>query len=167
VLLELRLEEGLDQAGVADLIGVTQQTVARYEAGRAMPRAQTLERLARVYETTVDGLLRVRASLSVEELRRVARGRAGRAARITRAPGRRRKADIEELRELVPDLAERLRHARLAAGFTQAQVAAHAGLSQALYSRYETGSSVPPLDHLAAIQGVHALLFDEKRAPAV
>ena len=49
---------GLTQAALAQKIGVTQQAVASWEAGKTLPRPSMLLRLADVLGCTVDELLR-------------------------------------------------------------------------------------------------------------
>lgn len=49
---------GLTQAALAMKIGVTQQAVASWEAGKTLPRPAMLLRLADVLGCTVDELLR-------------------------------------------------------------------------------------------------------------
>ena len=54
---EAREKLGLTQAQVAKLMGTTQQTIQRYEAGKVDIASNKLTRLAKVLDTTVDYLL--------------------------------------------------------------------------------------------------------------
>lgn len=47
----------MSQESVAARIGITQQAVAKWEAGEALPRAERLIQLAKLYGCTVDELL--------------------------------------------------------------------------------------------------------------
>jgi len=46
VVRDLRLRAGLTQKLLADLSGITAQTISRYETGRRNPTLTTLDRLA-------------------------------------------------------------------------------------------------------------------------
>lgn len=56
-LKELRLEKGLRQIELAQLINVSIQTISGYETGYAQPPIDILIKLADVLETTTDNLL--------------------------------------------------------------------------------------------------------------
>jgi 5-methylcytosine-specific restriction protein A len=56
---KLREDRGVSQQQVADELGTTQQTVARWEAGKVDPPIAALVRLATFFETTVDDVLGV------------------------------------------------------------------------------------------------------------
>lgn len=56
-LLQLRIEAGLSQKELADLIGETQQNIAYWEQADKPPRADTLPRLAKVLGISVEDLL--------------------------------------------------------------------------------------------------------------
>lgn len=47
-LREARLEQGLSQARLAEMIGVSLRNVTRWESGATQPRAETLLRIAQV-----------------------------------------------------------------------------------------------------------------------
>lgn len=47
---------GLTQQEVADVLGVTQKAVAKWECGKGMPRAEMLPKLAKVLGCTIDDL---------------------------------------------------------------------------------------------------------------
>ena len=49
---------GLTQQTVADKLGVYQSTVAMWEAGDNKPRADILPQIAKLYNCTIDDLLR-------------------------------------------------------------------------------------------------------------
>lgn len=57
--VKLRREElGLDQAGLAQQLGVNQQTVSKWEQAKAVPRPQRIHRLAEVLRVDVADLMR-------------------------------------------------------------------------------------------------------------
>ncbi|HEX8769258.1 MAG TPA: helix-turn-helix transcriptional regulator [Acidimicrobiales bacterium] len=57
--VKLRREElNLDQAGLARLVGVNQQTVSKWEQAKAVPRPQRIQRLAEVLRVDISDLLR-------------------------------------------------------------------------------------------------------------
>lgn len=53
----IRAEKGLTQDAVAQELGVTRQTISSYESGRTQPDIQTLQRLAEIYEVSLEDLL--------------------------------------------------------------------------------------------------------------
>jgi len=56
-LKRLRKENKLTQAELASRFGVTQQTIAKWEAGRALPEPETIARIAGFFGVTTDHLL--------------------------------------------------------------------------------------------------------------
>jgi transcriptional regulator with XRE-family HTH domain len=66
--LRLRREErGLDQAELAEQLGVTQQSVSRWEHGKALPRPQRVRQLAELLGLDVGRLHRAAGYLPEEE----------------------------------------------------------------------------------------------------
>lgn len=55
---QARQKAGLSQSQVAKELGVDQSAVCRWETGENMPRAATLVLMAKLYNCTVDELLR-------------------------------------------------------------------------------------------------------------
>ena len=53
----LRKEKGLTQDQVAQIIGVTRQTISGYESGRTQPDIETLDRIAKIYEVDIENIL--------------------------------------------------------------------------------------------------------------
>lgn len=53
----LRKKANLTQQQVADVLGINRSTYAYYETGKTSPKLQTLQALARIYNTNVDILL--------------------------------------------------------------------------------------------------------------
>ncbi|HRU84181.1 MAG: LexA family protein [Christensenellales bacterium] len=53
----LRIEKGLTQAELAAKLGVTQQAVAKWEAGRAFPEPKMILRIAELFSVSADFLL--------------------------------------------------------------------------------------------------------------
>lgn len=56
-LRQLRLDRGMTQEQVAELVGLTRQAVSSYEAGRTQPGVDILERLADVYEVELTDII--------------------------------------------------------------------------------------------------------------
>ena len=57
-LLMLRSLHGYSQEEIAGKIGISRQAYAKWESGATVPDVEKCARLAQVYGTTVDGLLR-------------------------------------------------------------------------------------------------------------
>ena len=57
LIQNLRKKSGMTQEDVAKQLNVDRSTVAKWEAGESMPRAQLLPRLAQLFSCTVDELL--------------------------------------------------------------------------------------------------------------
>jgi len=57
-LLMLRSIRGFSQEEIAERIGISRQAYAKWESGATVPDVERCNRLAQVYGTTVDGLLR-------------------------------------------------------------------------------------------------------------
>ena len=57
-LRRLRLEKGLTQEQLADTLGVSPQSVSRWECGNTLPDVMALPQIARLYGVTVDDLYR-------------------------------------------------------------------------------------------------------------
>ncbi|HFU4175225.1 TPA: helix-turn-helix domain-containing protein [Streptococcus suis] len=56
-LKELRQQKNLTQAKVADSLGITQQSYARWENGKVTPTSEKLAQIAKFYGVTTDYLL--------------------------------------------------------------------------------------------------------------
>ncbi len=56
-LKELRLEHGLTQQKIAELLGLRQQSYARYECGSGEPSLRTLVEIAKLFGVSTDYLL--------------------------------------------------------------------------------------------------------------
>lgn len=57
VLLELRTRSGLSQDELAEKLFVTRQAVSRWENGETVPNVDTLQRLSRLYDVSINTLL--------------------------------------------------------------------------------------------------------------
>lgn len=57
-LIRIRQEQGLSQSGLAEALGVSRQAVSRWETGAAMPSAENLFCLSRLYGVPMDELIR-------------------------------------------------------------------------------------------------------------
>ena len=57
-LLMLRSIHGFSQEDVAERVGISRQAYAKWESGATIPDVEKCARLAHVYDTTVDALLR-------------------------------------------------------------------------------------------------------------
>lgn len=80
-LKQLRREQGLTQGALAERFGLTQQAVAKWEAGKALPDAETISRLAGFFGVSTDFLLGLSDSLAppgpVSRVKIIGRVRAG------------------------------------------------------------------------------------------
>ena len=56
-IAEMRLKSGMTQNQVANTLKIDRSTVAKWEAGDALPRAATLAKLAAMYHCTMEELL--------------------------------------------------------------------------------------------------------------
>lgn len=65
-LYTLRKEKGMTQAQLADLLGVTNKAVSKWETGEAMPETSLLLPLSRILGVTVDELLDGKRSMNHE-----------------------------------------------------------------------------------------------------
>lgn len=54
---ELRESKGLTQEALADKLGTKRSTVAMWETGKALPRAEMLKALSAELDCTIDDLL--------------------------------------------------------------------------------------------------------------
>ena len=61
-LRQLRLEKKLTQEQLAGILGVSVQSVSRWECGNTLPDVMLLPEIARLYGVTVDDLYREDAS---------------------------------------------------------------------------------------------------------
>ena len=62
-LKELRKENKISQRTLADMLGITQQAVAKWETGRSTPDTDTLQKLSSIFKVSIDNLLGVEKSL--------------------------------------------------------------------------------------------------------
>lgn len=56
-LMELRMKNGLTQGQVADAVGVSRQSISKWELGEAAPGAEKMKKLSEFYGLSVDDLL--------------------------------------------------------------------------------------------------------------
>lgn len=56
-LVELRKYHDFSQEELADMIGVSRQTLSKYETGESLPDIEKCKRLADVFEVTIDDLI--------------------------------------------------------------------------------------------------------------
>ena len=57
-LVMLRNIHGYSQEEIAEKIGISRQAYAKWESGATVPDIEKCSRLAQIYETTLDGLVR-------------------------------------------------------------------------------------------------------------
>ena len=57
-LKELREQKNITQIQLAELLNVTQSAVTKWETGESKPRAEKLIQLAKLFDCTVDELLK-------------------------------------------------------------------------------------------------------------
>lgn len=65
-LKQLRKERGVTQGELAARLGVTQQAIAKWEAGRALPEPKTISQIARFFGVSTDFLLGVSDMLAAK-----------------------------------------------------------------------------------------------------
>lgn len=68
VLKSLRKTKKYNQQQVADKLGITRQAYTNYESGKRVPEVQTLEKLAQLFDVSVDYLLGRSANPEAEML---------------------------------------------------------------------------------------------------
>ena len=76
-LCELRIEKGLTQGELGEMLGVSDAAISKWENGEAMPRLAKLQQLADIFDVSVNELAtgeRNSAENYIDELR--AQGRA-------------------------------------------------------------------------------------------
>ncbi|WP_416232325.1 helix-turn-helix transcriptional regulator [Clostridium kluyveri] len=56
-LLDLRKKEGLSQEDVADKLGVSRQTVSKWETGQTVPELAKVKLLSQLYNISYDYLI--------------------------------------------------------------------------------------------------------------
>lgn len=54
---KLREEKDMTQQNLADILGVSQQAVAKWESGKAEPDSMTMVRISNIFEVSLDYLL--------------------------------------------------------------------------------------------------------------
>ena len=57
-LKKIRKAKKISQEKLADKLNISQQSVAKWETGQSLPRAELLPKIAELLECTVDELLR-------------------------------------------------------------------------------------------------------------
>lgn len=57
ILLELRVRRGLSQDALAEQLFVTRQAVSRWENGETVPNIETLKRLSKLFDVSINTLL--------------------------------------------------------------------------------------------------------------
>lgn len=73
IISTLRKERGMTQKEVADLLGVTDKAVSKWERDVAFPDTATIPKLAEIFEVSVEELMNVKAS-RVSENKGIDRG---------------------------------------------------------------------------------------------
>lgn len=56
-LIRLRYERGMNQEELAEALGISRSGIAKWEAGKGMPKIQNLIALSRLFEVSIDELL--------------------------------------------------------------------------------------------------------------
>ena len=70
-ICEQRKNRGLSQTELADLLGVTNKAVSKWENGYAKPTTNTLRKLAAVFGTNVDELLQIREEKKTVDITKI------------------------------------------------------------------------------------------------
>ena len=64
-----RKEKGLTQADLAELLGMSEMTIRRWEAGKSSPRIDELQKVASMLETSVEYLIGIDERQNIELIR--------------------------------------------------------------------------------------------------
>ncbi len=57
VIFRLRMQKGLSQDALAETLYVTRQAVSRWETGETVPNTETLKRLSKLFDVSINTLL--------------------------------------------------------------------------------------------------------------
>lgn len=57
-LKRIRMQKNMTQVELAEMLGISRTAVSMWETGEALPRAETLKRLAKILGCTIDELLK-------------------------------------------------------------------------------------------------------------
>ena len=57
-IYELRKAKGMSQEKLAELVGVSRQSISKWESGETIPELERLVELSRIFEVTTDYLLK-------------------------------------------------------------------------------------------------------------
>lgn len=125
-LKKLRLESGYTQKELAKLIGISYQSLQKYENGISKPRLARLEELAVIFNVSVSYLLGETDIRTTSTLNKTL------------------------------DFSNRIKSLRLETGYTQKELAELIGMSQGSYAKYgtETGHIIPSVDRLQKLAKV-------------
>lgn len=122
----LRIEKGYTMQDLANRIGISYQTIQKYEKGISKPQLAKLMELAAVFDVSVSYLLGETDIRTTSKLNGTL------------------------------DFSKRIKVLRLEAGYTQKELAKIIGMSQGNYAKYGTkiAHMVPRIDHLQKIAEV-------------
>lgn len=67
-LKQLRNKQGMSQKHLADMLGISQQTVAKWEMGYSSPKPETLKQLTEIFNVSSDYLLGIMPKISDADL---------------------------------------------------------------------------------------------------
>lgn len=73
----LRKREGYDQAELAEALGVSKETVCRWETGKSIPRQRYVNALAKRFALTHDDLLSTSVGLAAQDILHASRANSG------------------------------------------------------------------------------------------
>ena len=130
-LRNARRRKGITQKDAAERLDVSTQTVRNWEVGRHEPSDQTIKHLASIYGVATEDITRTSTS--------------------TRSPSAERAPD-EPGSEADP---YGLETARREAQLSQREASRRSGISKASISRYERGTSEPPLEKLMLLAAIY------------
>ena len=57
-LISLRKLNGLSQEELAEKVGISRQTLSKYETGEAVPDIDILDKIARIFNVTIDSIIK-------------------------------------------------------------------------------------------------------------
>ena len=150
-LAQLRQGQGLSQAELADLAGISRRMVLSYEAENVIPPGRVLPALARALQTTIDDLFES-TLVEGQATRTVTQNRPLKPS-LTKAAVRKRPAPAS--------FGEHLGRLRRQQGLSQAELGSQVGISQRMVAYYESQKGNPPVSLLPRFADALNVSLDE------
>ena len=132
-LWKARLVKGYSMKELSEKVGVSMESIRRYEGGRSIPKNETLSKLLEVLEIDFDYVFENQPDDEIT---------------------------TNERKALKEAFARNLRKERLGRGYTQKELAEKAGINQRTVHCYDNGRSFPEASHMAKILNVLDVTLD-------